>query len=213
MKKLILKTALISLGSAIILLIAVFGLMSLCAPAVMMRLTSSMGLDNISGDYAYQEYERSGKISYLSRSFIVAATGKQDRSAEKRFEILYAHEDFQSFCAEQDALSLTKDKTVSYRAYICGLAAQMKYRMAETEEDKEELCEFAIDETEVTFPTGNPLVALATTAATNHDKEFCKTLHDRAYNSKFNTTELEGDRERNDFIHIMTVLTQIAYED
>lgn len=211
MKKLILKTALITLGTTIILLIAVFGLMSLCAPAVMMRLTASLGLDGISGDYAYQEYERSGKIEYLSRSFIVAATTKNDRNAEKRFEMLYTHDEFDSFCAEQNGITIIEGKTSSYRSYICGLAAQVKYRTAETEEEKAETCRFTIEETikesGVKFPVGNPVVILATTAASNHDGAFCGILYDAVYDSEFNDAAgiLNAD-ERNDFQYVMKIL-------
>ena len=52
MKKLILKTAFITLGVTIVLAFAVFGIVSLVAPAQMMELTLSLGLDRIGAVYA-----------------------------------------------------------------------------------------------------------------------------------------------------------------
>lgn len=74
MKKLILKTAFITLGVTIVLAFAVFGIVSLVAPAQMMELTLSLGLERIGADYAYQEYERSGDTVYLARAFEICAT-------------------------------------------------------------------------------------------------------------------------------------------
>ncbi len=175
MKKLILKTAFITLGATIVALVAVFGLMSLWAPAAMMKLTASLGLDSISGDYAYQEYQRSGKISYLARSFIISVNAKDDKKAEKRFELLYHDEEFDTFCAEQDEIALLEGISTGYRSYVCAEAARMKYRMAE-KSDWGTVCQFASDETDKNFPLGNPLVALATEAISREDKEFCNFL-------------------------------------
>ena len=78
MRKIVLKTAIITLGVTIILAVAVFGIVSLIAPAQMMRLTLSLGLDRIGADYAFQEYERSGDVDYLARSFEICAAGGYD---------------------------------------------------------------------------------------------------------------------------------------
>ncbi len=104
MKKIILKTALITFGVTVILAIAVFGITSFCAPSAMMNFTASLGMESISGDYAYQEYERSGNLECLSRSFIIAAEKKDNRTANDRFTVLYGEdgserrEEFEAFC-------------------------------------------------------------------------------------------------------------------
>ena len=79
MRKIILKTALITLGVVIVLAVAAFGIASLCVPAAMSDLTYSLGMEAISSDYAFQEYERSGSLAYLSRSSL-----PQMREAMKR---------------------------------------------------------------------------------------------------------------------------------
>ena len=63
MRKIVLKTALVTLGVVIVLAVAAFGIASLCIPATMSELTYSLGMDLISSDYAYQEYERSGGLA------------------------------------------------------------------------------------------------------------------------------------------------------
>ena len=56
MRKIIFKTIFITLGIVLILAISAFGILSFAAPKTMMQFAASLGLDAISGDYAYQEY-------------------------------------------------------------------------------------------------------------------------------------------------------------
>ena len=184
MKKTILRTALITLGISLVMAVAVFGIVSFCFPYVMMNFTASLGMKNISGDYAYQEFERSGSIDCLARSFIIAAEEKKDRAAHERFVILYgedeseARQKFDEYCAsyEVDA-SDAGNVEVSMRSYLLGLASRVKYRLAKTsEEKKQEVCEFALKATDSTFPQGNPVVYLAIEAVEYEDAAFCEML-------------------------------------
>ena len=150
MKKLIIKTAFITLGVTLILAIAAFGIVSLCAPAVMMDLTASLGMTDISGDYAYQEYERSREISYLARSFEIAAEREDDVKAQQRFGQLYKHEAFSEYCVSRDEQALPDGiPALSYRGYVCGLAACVEYRLARMDEARDETIAFAVSETEI----------------------------------------------------------------
>ena len=203
MKKLILKTALITLGATTVALVAIFGLMSLWAPATMMKFTFSLGLDSISGDYAYQEYQRSGELSYLARSFIVSANAKDDKKAEKRFELLYADEEFESFCNEQDAIQLTEGVKINYRSYLCAEAVRVKYRLS-AESDWEGICQFAIKETDPSFPIGNPVVALATEAIADKNSKFCEVLIPYVVDA-----EKDFDKETADYRYILKFLNEL----
>lgn len=178
--KLIFKTILLTIGVIAILAVSVFGVVSLLAPVTMMEFTDSLGLKSMSGDYAYQEYRRSENISYLARSFIVAAGLEADRAAESRFEELYVHPQFDTFCAEQDEKIEAAEglEGISYRAYLCGLATRVKYRLASSEEEFTAVLNFAKSETEASFPQSNPLIALTVEAAGNRDKAFCTRLRD-----------------------------------
>lgn len=162
MKKLILKTILITCAVSLMLVLALFGVLSFWAPSVMMDFTASLGMESVSGDYAYQEYERSGDIAYLARSFVVASKNGKDKTALKRFEILYENENLTAYCAEQDALELGEEVPAhSYYDFLCGQGACVKYRLAETDEEKQLACSFAVQETDESFPAGNPAIALA----------------------------------------------------
>ena len=172
MKKVILKTALITLGAALVLAISVFGIVSLCAPYAMMKFTASMGLETISGDYAFQEYERSGNIDCLVRSFLIAAEHKKYSSAEKRFDKMQEEgEKVETYLAEASVPTGDGIPAYSFRDYVMGRAACVKYALKE-----EDAISFAVAETALNFPEGNPVVALTVAAATAEDAETCGAL-------------------------------------
>ncbi len=183
MKKLILKTAFLTIGVTIILAVAVFGIASFSAPAAMMELSLSLGLESIGGDYAFQEYERSGDLYYLVRAFEISATDKRDEKADDRFTVLYGEsgsarrEEFSAYC-ESYELPEGTGAPVDYRAYLCALAARVKCRLAKTNEEKSAVCAFALSETDESFPAGNPAIALAVEAASRNDAEFCSLILD-----------------------------------
>ena len=207
MKKLILKTAIVTFVVTVILAVAAFGVASFIAPATMMRFTASLGLESVSGDYAYQEYERSGDLSYLARAFLIAAEKDSDKKANERFDVLYGEEGserreaFSAYCAEYtvDDSSLPESaRGLQYRMYLCGKAAVVKYRLAESEEARAQVCDFAISETDKAFPAGNPVVALAICAVSSRDGAFCALLLD-----KINAAEFEQSGEYNDIVTIL----------
>ena len=176
MKKIILKTALITFGVTVILAIAVFGITSFCAPSAMMNFTASLGMESISGDYAYQEYERSGNLECLSRPFIIAAEKKDNRTANDRFTVLYGEdgserrEEFEAFCIAYKVENEPEGVQTNFREYLMGLAAGVKYRIAKTEEGKSAACDFAIEQT-VAFTAGSPAAALTLEIVSAKDGE------------------------------------------
>ena len=172
MKKVILKTALITLSVALVLAISVFGIVSLSAPYAMMKFTASMGLDSISGDYAFQEYERSGNIDCLVRSFLVAAENQSYSRAKERFEKIQAEgEKAEAYFAEASVPTGEGIPAYSFRDYVMGRAACVKYALKE-----EDAVPFAVSETALSFPAGNPAAALTAAAASQKDKETCSAL-------------------------------------
>lgn len=183
MKKLILKTALITLGVALILAVSLFGIVSFCAPASMMRFCESIGLDNLSGEYAYQEYENTKNLQYLAHSFEIAAANGSYSRADERFEELYGEADsperkaFGEFCASQDNSSLPGDPPdYEYRSYLCGRAAAVKYHLALTYDDRTALCAFAIEESAPALIPESPVISLALEAIGQKDAAFCGLL-------------------------------------
>lgn len=200
------KTILLTLGVVVVLAISAFGVVSLLAPVAMMDFTASLGLEGISGDYAYQEYERSGDVAYLARSFIVSADLKNDRTAESRFERLYKHDDFDEYCDKQDEAVIVDEEfgAFSYRGYVCGLAARVRYRLAVTAEDERDVLKFAADETLQTFPQANPLIALTAEAVRANDVAFCTRLLDKMKSG--------GYVENEDYQAIVNILEGIVAE-
>ena len=59
MRKTIVKTALITLGVVLTLIILTFTVFSLFFPKVMLNLTSDMGLDGFALTYSEQQYKNS----------------------------------------------------------------------------------------------------------------------------------------------------------
>ena len=208
MKKTILRTALITLGISVVIAIAVFGIVSFCFPYVMMDFTASLGMRNLSGDYAYQEFERSGNIDCLARSFIIAAEEGKDRAADERFIILYgtdeseARNKFDEYCASYKVDSSEAGNVeVSMRSYILGLASRVKYRLAKTsEEKKQEVCNFAIGATDKEFLQGNPVIYLAIEAVEHNDRAFCSLLREEI--------ERAGFEENEDYLAILKLLEE-----
>ena len=194
MRKIVFKTIFITLGVVLILAISAFGILSFAAPKAMMSFTSSLGLDAISGDYAYQEYRRSGDIEYLARAFEIAAfEGRSDAAAE-RFEELYENEGFSDYCKAQDGVELGEDiPENNYRSYACSLGASALYAVAETDDEKLEVYTFALSETSGEFEGNNPLCSLSSAVAGAGDAAFCKTILDNMQKEqKFNALRAQS---------------------
>lgn len=214
MKKLILKTAFITFGVLVIMSISLFGIVSFCAPAVMMSLTASLGLENVSGDYAYQEYQRTLDIGYLARAFEIAAKYKKDQIADERFEELIAHENFDAYCEEQNSIEFDYSETatlsVNYRESVCGDGVCVKYRLAcaavcseeEKAEIKKEIYQYALSETDSAFNPCNPILKLVVEAADGKDAAFCSYLLRAIPLAKLNPNE--------DYENIIKLLEEVC---
>ena len=221
MRKIVFKTIFITLGIVLILAISAFGILSFAAPKAMMNFSASLGLDAISGDYAYQEYRRSGDINYLAYAFEVATNEGRPAAAE-RFEEFYENEGFASYCTEQDGQELGEDiPKLNYRSYACGLGACALYAVAETDEEKLEVYTFALSETSEEFEPSNHVVSLALTASEADDAEFCGIILDNLENEdKFNELRkqatLEDASQRTEgyelYLEIIDLLEEAANE-
>lgn len=179
MRKIVFKTIFITLGVVLILAISAFGILSFAAPKTMMSFSASLGLDAISGDYAYQEYRRSGDLDYLAYAFEVAAQEGRPDAAAERFEEFYENEGFTDYCKAQDETDLGEDiPKLTYRSYACSLGAVVRYKVAATDEEKLEVYTFALSETSGEFEPSNPVCSLAVAASEAGDAAFCAVLCD-----------------------------------
>lgn len=188
MKKLILKTAAITLCAFLLGAALLVVILSFAAPKTMMEFTGRMGMESLSGNFAYSEYERSGDLECLARSYFVALEEGNDEKASERWNVLYGDEKFDAYCAEMapDAAILP---AYGYRNYLTGSAARMMYRLAETDAEKGDALAFALSETEKAFPDGNPVIALSAEAASHADTAFLETVCARLMASEFEHSE------------------------
>ncbi len=182
MKKLILKTALITFAAALVVVAAVFGICSLAAPATMSRFTASIGLDGLSGDYAYSAYQSTGDIEHLAYSAEVAAA-RGDASTVKKYEELFNHEGFSAYCEKRNALveeGLKKYVSdygqFSYGNYACALLQAGEGDKAITA---------VVDYCKAPLSERNALAVLAGEGMNRGDKEFCKKYADALKSSAF----------------------------
>ncbi|MGN0823059.1 MAG: hypothetical protein ACI4NG_04735 [Candidatus Gallimonas sp.] len=180
MKKLVVKTALVTLGATILLLGLFFGISAACSPAAMMRLTAAFGMDEASGRYAYDVYVQSGDLSCLAYACEIAIAHKSDDAAIERLDALFKEDAFAEICASRDGdlseynsaqESAGSGISVSggYDQYLYGGYACALYRLGRAEEASA----FAIGKTGAEFSANNASVALALEAVQNKDKQFC----------------------------------------
>lgn len=200
------KTALITLGVVLVMAVALFGVVSLCAPALMSDFTYSLGLDAVSADYALQEYCSSGDLVYLARAF-ERTCGRDDAQAEECFDLLYADEGFEGLCAARERELPASALPAGYRGYIAGLGACVKYRLADTQEEYEEALALALAETNTSFPVANPLYMLSVEAASADDAAFCAKLLAALKGGSFMNTDNNKSYEV-----IETILQEVASE-
>ena len=222
MRKIVFKTIFITLGIVLILAISAFGILSFAAPKAMMNFSASLGLDAISGDYAYQEYRRSGDINYLAYAFEVAANEGRPDAAAERFEEFYENEGFTDYCKAQEGEDLGEDiPKLKYRSYACSLGAEAMYKVAGSDEAKKEVYDFALSETSEEFEPSNPVGSLALAASEADDAEFCGIILDNLENEdKFNELRkqatLEDASQRTEgyelYLEIIDLLEEAANE-
>lgn len=187
MKKLIIKTAFITFGVTVVLAVSLFGILSFCAPAAMMRLCDFIGLDGVGADYAYEEYRNGGDLGYLVRSVEMEMSAGNYAEAAKRFDELYGDENetpkqreaFSDYCNAQGNSSPAGVPERTFRHYICGLAARAKYHLAQTDDQKLAVCAFAVSETETAVSADSPVFALALEAIRERNGDFCALLRAR----------------------------------
>lgn len=202
MKNLILKTVAITLGAIVLCCLLLLAILSFAAPKVMMDFTASMGMDSASASFAYAEYERSGNLNCLARSFLIAEVCGDDETALERWEVLYGNENFSAYC-EENAPDLEELPAYRYRDYLTGCASKLKYRLAETDAEKAEVLNFALSETLSSFPQGNPMIALSAQAASAEDVGFAETLLNALNGSDF--------EHNNDFLRLTETLEEIVH--
>ncbi|MBQ7340449.1 MAG: hypothetical protein IJW43_06315 [Clostridia bacterium] len=102
MKKLILKTALITLASVIGLSAVIYGVFALCFPLSLANLFENMGMDSVAVAYYRLNYEKTGDILDLADVCVKIDVNDNSKKAESYILELVEHKDFSSYCIDKD---------------------------------------------------------------------------------------------------------------
>ena len=196
MKRLIIKTAAITFGVALVVMLMTFGICSFAVPQVMMRFTDYIGLEEASADYAYVAYQRCGEVEYIARASEIAIRRSRDEVVVLRIEEFMDNADFAEYCESRDSAG----QEGGYAQYIYGSYASALYRTGE----REEATDFAFSVNEEAFPRNNAVVALSFAAIERSDKEMCSLIAERLRGSAFAEAEYCSD--------LISILEEFANE-
>ena len=129
MRKLILKTALISFAAAVgAVVLLILGCM-LFAPAFVSDTAYNLGLEGVSVTFAENAYERSGKTEDLQKLVERAILAERYTATVTYAPKFVGCEDFEAVALEADALG---GASGSYSDFITGSLAVALYKMGDT---------------------------------------------------------------------------------
>lgn len=173
MGKLIVKTAAVTFSLLVAAALMLFGIVSLSAPAAMMELTDSLGMNGASAYYSLAVYDRSGDISDLAvaveKSYDV---GHYSDAAEYGQKML-GDDAFAEYCAARDEDTEGSSYILGdYRQYAGGIVSSAQYYSGE----KETALDTAFEVLGQTFPETNAVSILAAAASGSDDVEFCRSI-------------------------------------
>ena len=159
MKNIIIKTALITLGSVIALLVLAFGIASLAFPGNMSEICENMGNPRLAASYAERQYEYTGSTEDLYRcTRLYIQTGDRDNTI-KYCKKLVGKSDFKEYCGANVQ-------------YIYGNYATALYQSGKGE-DAISVAEKSVEDG---FSVPNAYATLALKAVDKEDKDFGEQL-------------------------------------
>ena len=154
MQKLVLKTALITLASVLVLALLVYGVLSLFVPSAMVSLTDKLGMDGACARYSVSVYEKTGDIDDL------AAAVERSYGAERYGD------------AAEYGVILAGQK-YDYAQFAAGIVSVSLYYDGQTDA----AVKVAFDAVGSSFPTGNAVIYLLSAACdAEKDADTCRIL-------------------------------------
>lgn len=186
MKKLIVKTALITLASLLAVFLLVLTAMTMYAPRTMATLLDGVGNRSLSLWYTEFAYQKFGEVDDLTNVFDKSVTAEDYERTIKYGNILIGREDFSDICASQDGVN------VSYKNYVYGNTALAMY--AEDYND-EEVLSFASATANGEYPDYNAYQMLLYSPLVSQDKAFLSALKDKlsALSQRVEDEDLQSD--------------------
>ncbi len=152
--KLIVKTVVNTLIAVLVLLVAMFGILSLFFPQTMMKITYSMGFDKSSVNFSVTAYERFGVAEYAGYGADVALQASLHGQAETCIESLLADDGFESYCNSRNEQLTGEQRNTTMQAYYRRQLCLSIYWQGDGERAVNRALELMGD----TFAAGNPLV-------------------------------------------------------
>lgn len=172
MKRLIVKTAGITLAVIVGLAVLGFGSMTLFAPGAMANLCKRTGSYRTAAWYAGLEYQKTKDIGDLREVIYLSDLLQRYDSLKEYCPQMLDHADFEAFCRAADqAEDSPYVQLGGYRTFVYSVYAEALYRTGE----KESALTVAVDETAKSGYTEiNPVRALISCAA--EDRSFLTQL-------------------------------------
>lgn len=192
MKKIVIKTALITLGSAIALLVLAFGIASLAFPKNMSEICENMGNPKLAASYAERQYDYTGSTEDLYRCARLYIRVGDRENTIKYCEKLVEKSDFKKCCGNNVQ-------------YVYGNYATALY-LSGKDDDAIKIAEKSVEDG---FVIGNAYVNLTLQADAKEDKEFGEKL----LSSLKKIGEPQNEAQLKDYNAVKTILENLTGDE
>ena len=152
MKKLVVKTAIITLASLICTLLIAFGALAVCAPNYLGRVFDGTGNHSVAVFFYEKQFEKTGNVDDLNTLVLKLDVKSDSQKAEKYYKKIIEHSDFESLCQSQNSQNgLVGAKDFYVGQYVLSLAYNGKF---------EEAVAYSKDYIGASYQKNNPFQAL-----------------------------------------------------
>ncbi len=163
MKKIVIKTALITLASVIVLFALAFGIASLAFPGNMSQICENCGNDSLAASYASRQYDYTGSTEDLYRCADLYIRIGDRGNTVKYCKKLVDKQDFKEFCTKKDNNGAASHAQYIYTNYASALYFSKR---------GEEAIGVANKSVEDGFVIPNAFATLTINAVENNDADF-----------------------------------------
>jgi hypothetical protein len=131
LKKLVVKTAIITLASLICTLLIAFGALAVCAPNYLGRVFDGTGNHSVAVFFYEKQFEKTGNVDDLNTLVLKLDVKDDSQKAEKYYKKIIEHSDFESLCQSQNSQNgLIGAKDFYVGQYVLSLAYNGKFEDA-----------------------------------------------------------------------------------
>ncbi len=164
MKKLIIKTAIITVCVGLAFIGLLLGALSLFAPKTMVKFFDGIGFDNFAKQCSERAYEKSDDIVDLYDLILRLDVSKESQKTVDYVEEMFANQKFDEFCALMDVDGKITTKEYLSVKYVCALV-----ELNESQKALDFSVQFVLDSGYTKY---NPLRAMFNDLFINLDQDF-----------------------------------------